>query len=180
MELPLQILLLLFPSLIVLFVTYFMNKNYVDVMKKYFAEENKLRKEEIKAINQNVTGPLRIQAYERMVLFLERISPDSLVLRLHQPDINAAMLHGEIIRAIRAEMEHNLSQQVYLSIGAWQMIKTAKDETAKLINITARSMPSHATGLQLGEAIIENASKLKRLPTEVATEYLKKEFTENF
>ena len=180
MDLPLQILLLVIPSLIVLFVTYFMNKNYVDVMKSFFAEENKLRKEEIKAINQNLTGPLRVQAYERMILFLERISPDGLVLRLHQPELNAGMLHGEIIRAIRAEMDHNLSQQVYLSIGAWQMIRTAKDETLKLINITASSMSSSATGLQLAEAIIENASKLKQLPTEVAIEYLKKEFTQNF
>ena len=66
-----------------------------------------------------------------------------------------------------------------LSIGTWQMIKTAKEEAAKLVNLTMNSIPS-ATGLELGQAIINNASRLKRLPTEVAIEYLKKEFAENF
>ncbi|TAL58351.1 MAG: hypothetical protein EPN85_11790 [Bacteroidetes bacterium] len=179
MELPLQILIVLVPSLVVLFVTYFMMKNNAETMQRFFQEEIKLRKEEIKAMNQNITGPLRVQAYERMILFLERISPDNLVMRLHQPDMNSRQLHGEVIRALRSEFEHNLPQQVYLSIGAWQMIQTAKEETAKLVNLTVDSIPS-ATGLELGQAIINNASKLKRLPTEVAIEYLKKEFAENF
>ena len=179
MELPLQILMVTVPSLVVLFITYFMMKNNTDVMKTFFQEEIKLRKEEIKSLNQNITGPMRVQAYERMILFLERISPDNMVIRLHQPDMNGPQLHGELLRALRSEYEHNLSQQVYMSIGAWQIIKTAKEETAKLVNITADSHPS-ATGLELGQAIINNASKLKKLPTEVAIEYLKKEFAENF
>lgn len=179
MELPLQILVVIIPSLVVLFITYFMMKNNAETMQTFFREEIKLRKEEIKALNQNITGPMRVQAYERMVLFLERISPDNLVLRLHQPDMNAPQLYGEIIRALRSEYEHNLSQQMYLSVGAWKMIQTAKEETAKLVNLTVESLPS-ATGLALGQAIINNASKLKRLPTEVAIEYLKKEFAENF
>ena len=179
MELPLQVLMVIVPSLTVLFITYFMMKSNTETMQKFFQEEIKLRKEEIKSLNQNITGPLRVQAYERMILFLERISPDNLVLRLHQPDMNAGQLHGEIIRALRSEYEHNLSQQVYLSIGAWQMIRTAKEETAKLVNITVDALPS-ITGLQLGQAIIDTAGKLKKLPTEVAIEYLKKEFAENF
>lgn len=179
MELPLQIVMVIVPSLTVLFITYFMMKNNTETMQSFFQEEIKLRKEEIKSLNQNITGPLRVQAYERMILFLERIAPDSLVLRLHQPDMNARQLHGELIRAIRSEYEHNLSQQIYLSIGAWQMIQTAKEETAKLVNLTVDSIPS-ATGLQLGQTIIDNASKLKQLPTEVAIEYLKKEFAESF
>lgn len=179
MELPLQILIVIVPSLVVLFITYFMMKNNTETMQNFFQQEIKLRKEEIKSLNQNITGPLRVQAYERMILFLERIAPDSLVLRLHQPDMNAPQLYGEIIRALRSEYEHNLSQQMYLSIGSWKMIQVAKEETAKLINLTVESHPS-ATGLELGQAIINNASKLDRLPSEVAIEYLKKEFAENF
>ena len=109
----------------------------------------------------------------------EHVACRQLVLRLHQPDMKARELHGEIIRALRSEYEHNLSQQMYLSIGSWQMIRTAKEETAKLVNLTVDAIPS-ATGLQLGQAIIDNASRLKKLPTEVAIEYLKKEFAENF
>ncbi len=179
MELPIQILIVLLPSVIILFITHSMMKNNTDAMRTFFQEEIKLRRQEIKSLNQNITGPLRVQAYERMILFLERIAPDSLVLRMHKSDMNARQLHGEVLRGIRSEYEHNLSQQVYLSIGAWKMILTAKEETAKLVNLTMDSNPA-ATGLQLGQEIIENASKLKRLPTEVAIEYLKKEFADNF
>jgi len=180
MELPLQILLLVFPSVIILVVTYLILRNSTETMKNFFHEEIKHRREEIKAANNNIVAPMRIQAYERMILFLERISPDNLVLRLHQADMNSRMFHAELIRALRAEFEHNLSQQLFLSIGAWKMISTAKEETAKLINLTAESLPITATGLEFGQAIINNASKMPKTPTEVAAEYLKQEFAENF
>ena len=180
MELSLQILILIFPSLIILSITYLMMRNSTQMMKIFFQEEIKHRREEIKAANNNIVAPMRVQAYERMILFLERISPDSLVLRIHQPDMNSRQLHGEILRALRTEFEHNLAQQIFLSLGAWKMICTAKEETAKLINLTADSLPITATGLEFGQAIMNNASKMKRIPTEVAAEYLKKEFAENF
>ena len=180
MELPLQILILVTPCLIILFISYFMMRNFTESIQSFFQGELKMRREDMKAANNTVVAPMRIQAYERMTLFLERISPDNLVLRLHQPDMNATTFHGELIRAIRAEFEHNLSQQIFLSIGAWKMITTARDETAKLINLTAESLHNTATGLEFGQAIINNASKMKRTPTDVAAEYLKKEFAENF
>jgi hypothetical protein len=180
MELPLQILILVLPSVIILVVTYLILRNSTETMKIFFHEEIKHRREEIKAANNNIVAPMRIQAYERMVLFLERIAPDSLVLRLHQADMNSRMLHGELIRALRSEFDHNLSQQLYLSLDAWKMITIAKEETAKLINLTADSLPVTATGLEFGQAIINNASKMKQMPTEVAAAFLKREFTEKF
>ncbi len=180
MELALQLLILIIPSLIILAVTYFMNKNYVDVLKEFFNEEIKRRKEETKALSHNITAPLRIQAYERLILFLERISPSNLVMRLHQSGMTAHMLHAEILKTIRAEYEHNMSQQVYLSIGAWEIIKTAKEETAKLVNLTGNKLAESATGLDFGESLIQITSQIKKLPTEVAIEYLKKEFADNF
>ncbi len=93
MDLPLQILMVTVPSLVVLFVTYFMMKNNAETMQTFFQEEIKLRREEIKALNQNITGPMRVQAFERMILFLERISPDNLVLRVHQPDMNGPQFY---------------------------------------------------------------------------------------
>ena len=180
MELPIQILLLIVPSLIIFLVTYLMNKNYVDLMQKFFQEENKRRREEIKNSNQATLVPLRLQAYERMLLFLERTSPSNLVMRIHQSGMTAHMLHAEVIKTIRNEYEHNLSQQIYLSIGAWELVKTAKEETAKLINMTAERMSATATGLDFGQSLIEISTKLKKLPTEVAIEYLKKEFAETF
>lgn len=175
-----QVLILTLPSLVVLGIVYFMSQAFLEAMQKMFQEEHKRRKEETKIANHSVIAPLRIQAFERMILFLDRISPSNLVMRTHHSGITAQELHGELIKTIRAEYEHNLSQQIYLSIGAWEMIKTAKEETAKIINISAEKTAATTSGLDFGQNIIRIASQLKKLPTEVAIEYLKKEFAENF
>lgn len=175
-----QILILLLPSLVVLGIVYFMMQGFLEAMEKMFQEEHRRRKEETKIAHQGTLSPLKLQAYERMILFLERISPSNLVMRTHHSGITAQELHAELIKSIRAEYEHNLSQQIYLSIGAWEMIKTAKEETAKIINITAEKTPSSASGLDFGQGVINISSQLKKLPTEVAIEYLKKEFAESF
>lgn len=175
-----QSLIIVVPSLILLGIVYIMMNGFLDGMKKMFTEEHARRREESKALNHGAITPLRIQAHERMVLFLERISPSSLVMRIHHSGITARELHAELIKTIRAEYEHNLSQQIYLSPGAWEMIQTAKEETAKIINITAEKTHESATGLDLGQAVINVSSQFKQLPTEVAIEYLKKEFAENF
>ncbi len=179
-NLAVQILILLIPSLIVFGIVYFMMQGFLKTMEKMFQEEHRRRKEESKIANHSTIAPLRLQAYERMILFLERISPSNLVMRVHHSGITAYELHAELIKTIRSEYDHNLSQQIYLSIGAWAMIKTAKEETAKIINISAEKTAASASGLDLGQNVISIASQIKKLPTEVAIEYLKKEFAESF
>ena len=180
MDVLIQSLIIVVPSLIILGIVYVMMSGFVEAMQKMFMEEYRRRKDEMKSLNHAAITPLRLQAYERMMLFLERISPSNLVMRVHHSGITAHELHAELIKAIRAEYEHNLSQQIYLSIGAWEMIKTAKEETAKIINITADKTPASASGLDFGQGLISISSQLKKLPTEVAIEYLKKEFAEIF
>jgi len=180
MDILIQVLVLTLPSLVVLGIVYFMMRAFLEAMEKMFHEEHRRRKEETKIANHSILAPLRIQAHERMILFLERISPSNLVMRTHHSGITGHELHGELIKAIRTEYEHNLSQQIYLSMGAWEMIKTAKEETAKIINISAEKTAASASGLDFGQNVISISSQLKKLPTEVAIEYLKKEFAESF
>jgi len=180
MDTLIQSLIIVVPSLIILGIVYVMMNGFLEAMKKMFMEEFRRRKDETKSLNHATIAPMRIQAYERMILFLERISPSNLVMRVHHSGITAHELHAELIKTIRSEYEHNLSQQVYLSIGAWEMIKTAKEETAKIINISAEKTPASASGLDFGQNVISISSQLKKLPTEVAIEYLKKEFAESF
>ena len=101
-------------------------------------------------------------------------------MRIHHNEFNAPVFHAELIKSIRIEYEHNLSQQIYMSSGAWEMIKTAKEETIKLINLTADKVGQNVTGMELGQSIIEITVQVKKLPTEVAIEYLKKEIAEIF
>ena len=79
--------------------------------------------------------PIRLQAYERMVLFMERINPESLILRTHQDGLNAKEFHVRLIKSIREEYEHNITQQMYVSVGAWNMVTNAKNNIVKLCNI---------------------------------------------
>ena len=75
-----------------------------------------------------------MQAYERLVLFLERMNPDNLVLRCYEPTMDSKLLKDVMVQNIRNEFEHNLSQQLYISNEAWALIKNAKEEMISTIN----------------------------------------------
>ena len=79
--------------------------------------------------------PLKMQSYERIVLFLERIAPENLIIRVHENGMTAKQLHKKLIDGIQQEYEHNLSQQVYVSIKGWEVARTAKDDTLHIVNL---------------------------------------------
>jgi len=118
---------------------------------------------------------LQLQAAERFTLYLERISPDRLVMRLHQSGMTARMLQNEMTKAIREEFDHNLSQQIYVSEGAWELIKNAKEEITKFISATGDSMSEKSSGIDLSRKLFEAASQVETLPNEIALQYLRKE-----
>ena len=118
--------------------------------------------------------PIRLQAYERMALYLERISPDSLVLRCYQPGMDTKLLQGVMTKTIRDEWEHNLSQQVYISSEAWRLIRQAKDEMMGVINSAAITIPEDADPTRLASAIFATVAE-GQLPTATALEFLKQE-----
>jgi len=168
MDHVLEIIKLLAPAVIVFLTSFFL-------IKKFIEREQTSHKIEIKKKTIEKTLPLRIQAYERIVLFLERTSPNSLIMRVHRPGMSAKLLQAELLQAIRQEFEHNMAQQVYVSLPAWDMVKSAKEETIKLINIADSRLEGTATGLQLSEKIFELGAQLDKLPNEIAIEYVKKE-----
>lgn len=118
---------------------------------------------------------LELQAAERFALYLERIAPARLVMRLHRAGMDAKMLQSEILRSIREEFDHNLSQQIYISPEAWDLIKKAKDEMVKFITASGEHLKGDATALDLSRIIFDGASKVERLPSEVALQYLRTE-----
>lgn len=120
--------------------------------------------------------PLRLQALERFVLFLERIHPSNLVMRLNNPDLTAAQLQTLLVRTIREEFEYNLSQQLYLSQQTWELIKNAKEEMVALINqATAKSGDESMAGV-LVKNIFEMVIEKGKLPSELALDEVRKEF----
>lgn len=146
------------------------------IVQRFLENDQKRRDHELKKNAQATITPLKIQAYERIVIFLERIHPNSLVVRVNKHGMSAHQLHMELIKTIKSEYEHNLSQQIYVSYNAWELVKTAKEEIIKLVNISATKVPNDNVSNDLALMILNIISNLeKKLPNEVALEYVKKE-----
>jgi len=150
------------------------------LLKQFLSNEEKKRLLELKMKNQQLITPIRLQAYERLVLFLERISPNSMVVRVYQPSMNAFQLQTLLIKTVRDEFEHNLSQQIYVSDNAWALIRNAKEETVKLINIAASRVGDQASATDLSTAIIEISMQSPVQKNYQAIEFLKSEIHQLF
>ncbi len=173
MEILLEILAFTIPALVVFLVSYFSIRSFLQ-----HDQRNKLL--EIKLKGQQSVTPIRLQAYERIVLLLERISPNNLVMRVAKGNMTASQFHTSLLQTIRNEYDHNLSQQVYITSKAWDYVKIARDETVKLVNSAAITMPKEATGQQLAAKVLENASASKDLPVDAAINFVKKEINQLF
>lgn len=120
--------------------------------------------------------PLRLQAYERLVLLLERISPSKLLIRIAPQSSNKKDYEEYLISQIEQEYEHNLTQQIYVSAESWDIITTAKNATIQLIR---KSNMSDAvdTSDKLREVMLSDLFD-KQSPSSVAVAYLKNEVAE--
>ena len=169
----LEILKYTLPSLIV-FLTALL------ILKLFLKNEERRRKFELSMSNKDNVLPLRLQAYERLILFLERISPDSMVMRLKNTRSNVAQMQNELINTVRTEYEHNLSQQTYVSAQAWELIKAVRAETIKLINTSAAELKPDEPGINLSKRILEKAMEMTNAPSFAALQFLKNEVKEFF
>lgn len=173
MEEILEILKYILPSVVTFLVAYF-------ILQKFLDKEYKNRLMDLRMQNSNLITPLRLQAYERMTIFLERISLAQLITRVHKNGMSARLLQNEMIKTIRSEFDHNLSQQIYITQESWNAIKTAKEESIRAINIAATKVTDDASGMDLINVILELITKVEKLPTDMALERLKIEAKQTF
>lgn len=125
--------------------------------------------------SQASTLPIRLQAYERMALFLERISIPSLVLRVSPTSADKSAYENLLIKSIENEFEHNLSQQIYLSDELWNVIKTAKSATIQMIRKAGMSEADSADKLR-EDVLTETMDKQN--PSTTALAFVKKEISD--
>jgi len=149
-------------------------------LKKNTSNELTQLKLELKKDRQNFFLPNRVEAYQRLILLLERISPNSLVMRNHHPSLSAKTMQSELLKSIREEFEHNIAQQIFISIEAWETIKNSKEEIVKIINLAGSQLKEDATSTDLAEKIFQIVSEIKIIPTENSIIYLKKELQQLF
>ncbi|MDX1909588.1 MAG: hypothetical protein SF053_21290 [Bacteroidia bacterium] len=112
--------------------------------------------------------PLQISAYERAILFLERLHPGMLVLRIGTAGKNADLLYAEMVAAIRDEYEHNLVQQLYVTPAAWAALVQAREEVMALIHTAYRETGGEAEALALGKKIFEKSQDIQYLQNAIA------------
>jgi len=120
--------------------------------------------------------PMRLQAYERMTLFLERITPSKLLIRITPSSSNKEDYERLLISSIEQEFEHNLSQQIYLSDQCWNIITAAKNATIQLIR-KASLLQKTKTANKLREVILQEMLE-KRAPSDAALSFIKKEVSD--
>lgn len=135
---------------------------------------------DIKIKNNETVLPIRLQAYERICLFLERIAPKNLVVRLNIGELSAGELQQVLIHEVREEFSHNLSQQVYMSEESWNLVKNAMEEIVMLINESAGELESEAKSIDLARRIFEKVIEKQELGTDTALSFVKNEIQQVF
>ncbi|MDP4201954.1 MAG: hypothetical protein Q8861_04620 [Bacteroidota bacterium] len=171
MDILFDILKYTLPAALVVFATYV-------VMKQLHNENEKHRRYEFLRTSAQLITPARLQAYERLTLFIERMIPDNLVMRQPCSSMTAAALQAQLLEIIRNEYEHNVSQQLYVGNDVWIMVKNAKESMLQLVNSCATRLPAGSSGIALAQLIIETYNAASGTTLDIALNMLKKEMNE--
>ena len=165
----LKLVLNLLPALLVGAIAYYFFKQHIhnEESRRRFLLQKELRKKAF---------PLRLQAYERMVLFLERIAPSKLLTRINPTSSNKEDYEVLLVASIEQEFEHNLSQQIYVSDECWTIITAAKNATIQLIR-KVNMLEKTDTAQTLREKILTELMD-KQSPSKAALSYIKHEVNE--
>ena len=146
-----------------------------------FRNEERKRQWELKRESQKTISPIRMRAYERLTLLLERTKPEHMIMELRQKEPAALsswtvlQLQQYLLQTIRAEFDHNQSQQVYVSDEVWDMIINARDQLAAFVISIAAQLPKGATAQTYATALLTAFNSNGTTPTDKALEELKNE-----
>ena len=124
--------------------------------------------------------PLQLQAYERLVLLVERINLQNLIGRVFQQGLTATDMQIGLVQTIKAEYDHNIAQQIYVSPVAWEAVKTLKEQTISIINQVAAQLPQEATAMDLNKQILEIFLQAETSPAELTSQILNAEAKQLF
>jgi len=157
------------PALIVGAIAYYFFKQHIEneTNRRRFLLQKDLQKE---------TYPLRLQAYERMTLFLERIAPNKLLTRVHPTSSNKEDYESLLIATIEQEYEHNLTQQIYVSDQCWSITQAAKNATIQMIRKATQEGQTD-TADKLREVVLTELMD-KPAPSNAALAFIKQEVSE--
>ena len=163
-----EILAYSIPALVVLAATWL-------VMHKLFNNEQEKRLWELKRLSQKEISPIRLRAYERLTLLLERTTPDRMLMEMNLQEMTIPQVQQQLLRTVRLEYDHNLSQQIYVSDEVWDKIIHARDEMGAFVTAMAAGMPEGSSTLDYAKTLITAYSTNGETPNSVALSALKEE-----
>ncbi len=145
-------------------------------LQSFYKNEEKKQLIKARADLTKHAVPIRLQAHERLALFLERISPVKLTQQIQPGSDDKQLYEMALVYRISEEYEHNLTQQIYVSSKCWEMVTTSKNATMLFIKQVAED-DSIITAQDLQKALIERSSK-EEVPTNVGLAYIRSEVQE--
>jgi len=148
LEIILEIIKYTIPGVIVCVVVYIILSNYVK-------KEEKLKMLELKAATGKDMLPLKLQAYERLSLFLHRVSPENMIPRIPSQGLSVKQYRQTLLSNLKSEYEHNITQQVYVSTTVWNSIITFKNDLVNIINLQASKLDDNESAFELSKGILE-------------------------
>lgn len=155
-----------FPAIITGLVAYYF-------FNAYFKDQQNTRRWLLQKDNRKDTLPLRLQAYERMTLLMERINPSQLLVRITPFSDDKNEYANYVIAQVEQEFEHNLAQQIYISDECWSIITAAKNATIQIIRLAVKN-EKVADANQLRELILSDLLE-KQSPSSAALAFIKNE-----
>ena len=161
----------LLPAIVVGIIAYYFFKGHT-------ANEEGRRRYLIQKEAQNQLIPMRLQAYERITLFLERTDPNKLLVRVKPISEDTAKYEELLIKNIEQEFEHNLAQQIYLTSECWNLVNAAKNATIQVIRQGAMR-EKDTTAAKMSEYLLRSFLG-KVTPSQKALDYVRKEVSELF
>lgn len=157
------------PALVVMACSYM-------IVKKFLVSQIQRKQIALFKDSQDITLRLRLHAYERLVVFIERIGPRQLVTRVYDPSMTVRDLQVAMTMTIRTEFEHNLSQQIYVSRNVWETVKGVKEQEINMANQLSKTLDPDAHAKELYSRIMGVILKTEEeLPTEVALKIINAE-----
>ena len=168
-----DLLVLSFGIFAALMAVYYVLKNEIET---FFVINNRELKKESRAH----LLPLRLQAHERLIVFVDRLNPANLLVRLHQQGIELTTLQAGILNEIKSEYQHNITQQLYVDSVTWNVVKKLKDDTVAMINHAVNELPANSNGIELSKAVLQHMATMKENPYDLTIELIKKDIQKLF
>lgn len=168
LEIVLEIVKLTIPGLVVFGTVYVLMKNHSQQLLAAKSSEQQ-------AEARKVTIQLRLQAYERLSLYCERISIPNLIIRLRADNMTPASLKWAMLMAIQQEFEHNITQQIYVSESLWKILQLAREQVMATIDQVAFGLDRSASSEEFITALFQRQSDQEVDPLKTALSAIKKE-----